>query len=174
MKMAVSNPSAFRCKIKNLDATLLLILNGQTENLPPNIPLCNGVKISTLSSGGILIHVAENITVPKPIQIVSAIQTDKPLKITQYFKVVLEKNASLTLLHCDDSLQKEQSDIINNVEITLAENARLDYYKMENKDAGSMLTNQIAVHQKAHTQFYSNVITFNAGKVNNFLHTYNF
>ena len=169
--MALSNPSAFRCKIKNLDATLLVILNGQTENLCPNTPLCNGVKISTLNNAdGILIHVAENITVPKPIQIVSAIQTDKPLKCTQYFKVVLEKNASLTLVHCDDSLQKEQSDIINNVEITLAEKARLDYYKMENKDAGSMLTNQVVVHQKAHAQFYSNVITFNAGKVNNFLH----
>ena len=171
MKMAVSNPAHFRCKIKNLDTILLVFIDGKTENMLSDTPLCNGVKISTITNG-ILIHVAENITATKPIQIVSAIQTEKPLKLTQHFKVILEKNASLTLAHCDDSLQKECTDIINNVEITLAENAHLNYYKMENKDAGSILTNQIVVHQKAYSQFYSNVITFNAGKVNNSLHVH--
>jgi Fe-S cluster assembly protein SufD len=170
-KMAVSNPASFRCKIKNLDTTLLVLVDGKTESLLPDTPLCAGVTFSALSSG-ILIRVAENVTVPKPLQIVSAIQTDKPLKLTQHFKVVLEKNASLTLAHCDDSLQKEQSDIVNNMEITLDENARMNYYKMENKDAGSMLTNQIVVHQKAYSQFYSNVITFNAGRVSNILHVH--
>jgi Fe-S cluster assembly protein SufD len=170
-KMAISNPAHFRCKIKNLDTTLLVILDGQTENVQPDTSLCDGVTFSSFNNG-ILIHVAENVAEKKPVQIVSAIETDQPLKLTQHFKVVLEKNASLTLAHCDDSLQKEQSDIMNHVEITLAENAHLNYYKMENKDAGSILTNQITVHQKAYSHFYSNVITFNAGKVNNFLHVH--
>jgi Fe-S cluster assembly protein SufD len=170
MKMATSNPSAFRCKIKNLDTTLFVFLDGATT---PHSSFLTpaGVTISTLSNG-ILIHVAENIAVNKPIQIVSAIQTDQPLKLTRQFKVVLEKNASLTLLHCDDSLQKEQTDIQNFVDVSLSENARLDYYKMENKSAGSILTNRIEVHQNSFSQFYSNVITFNAGKVNNFLHVH--
>jgi Fe-S cluster assembly protein SufD len=43
---------------------------------------------------------------------------------------------------------------------------------MENKSAESVLTNQIQVHQKTNSQFYSNIITFNAGKVNNFLHVH--
>jgi Fe-S cluster assembly protein SufD len=169
MKMAVSNPATFRCKIKNLDTFLWVLMDDKPPEWEQNIPLCEGVKISS-NENGILIYVSENIEVGKPIQIVSAIQTTQPLKVVRKFKVVLEKNASLTLVHCDDSLHKEQTDIHNFVEISLEHNARLNYYKMENKDAGSILTNTIEVQQNAYSQFYSNVITFNAGKVNNFLH----
>ena len=171
MKMERSNSSNFRCKIKNLDTILWVLVDGKKVDWQPIGTLCPGVKIySVKNQGDVLIHVAENVKADKPIQIVSAIQTENPLKLSLHYKIVLEKNASLALLHCDDSLQKEQSEIMNNIEISLSENARLDYYKMENKDAGSVLTNKIEVHQKAFSQFYSNVITFNAGKVNNFLH----
>jgi len=173
MKMANSNPTTFRCKIKNLDTTLLVLIDGKNTEFKPDELLCKGVKISfDENRNGISIHVTENVAVSKPIQIVSAIQTDQPLKLNQHFKITLEKNASLTLLHCDDSLQKEHSDIHNFVEVTLAENAHLHYYKMENKSAGSVLTNQIQVNQKSSSHFYSNVITFNAGKVSNFLHVH--
>jgi Fe-S cluster assembly protein SufD len=170
-KMAASDHTSFRCKIKNLDTLLRVLIDGKHAEFIPDELLSEGVKISS-TPDGIIIHVAENISVNKSVQIVSAIQTDKPLKLTQHFKIVLEKNASLTLLHCDDSLQKEQTNILNNVEITLAENAHLNYYKMENKSAESVLINQIQVHQKTFSRFYSNVITFNAGKVNNSLHVH--
>jgi Fe-S cluster assembly protein SufD len=171
MKMADANPTSFRCKIKNLDTILWWLIDGENAELKCDTPLYKGVNVSS-NENCIFIHVDANVAVTKPIQIVSAIQTDKPLKLTRQFKIILEKNASLTLLHCDDSLQKEQTNILNNVEITLAENAHFSYYKMENKDASSVLTNRIEVHQKAFSQFYSNVITFNAGKVNNFLHVH--
>ncbi|MCL2246687.1 MAG: Fe-S cluster assembly protein SufD [Lentimicrobiaceae bacterium] len=168
--MTEPNPSAFRCKIKNLDTALWVLINGKSIKCESIASFCEGVTITAIENRNtISIHVAENVVVNKPIQIVSAIQTDKTLKLTQQFKVILEKNASLTLMHCDDSLQNEHSDIQNHVDITLAENSQLNYYKMENKSAGSVLTNHIEVHQSAHSQFYSNVITFNAGKVHNFL-----
>jgi Fe-S cluster assembly protein SufD len=167
-KMGLSDANTFRCKIKNLDTVLWVLMDGRLQH---ETPVCEGVTLSLIeNNAGVLIHVDENVVVNNPIQIVSAIQTDKPLKVTQQFKIIVEKNASLTLVHCDDSLQKECTDIVNIVEITLAENAVMNYYKMENKDAGSMLTNKIEVHQKAYSHFYSNVITFNAGKVHNFLH----
>jgi len=167
--MTTCNPTPFQCKIKNLDTDLWVLIDGKNAEFQSDKTIFEGVKIDTLENG-LQIHISENITVIKPIQIVSAIQTKKPVKLSQQFKIALEKNATLTLVHCDDSLQKEQSNILNNVEIILAENAILNYYKMENKDAGSILTNRIEVHQKSFSQFYSNVITFNAGKVNNFLH----
>jgi Fe-S cluster assembly protein SufD len=171
MKMTSSNSSSFRCKIKNLDTFLWVLIDDTCAEKEQHTLLCEGVNISyNKNQNKILIHVAKDIGVCKPIQIVSAIQTDRTLKFTRQFKIVLEKNASLTLLHCDDSLQKEQTDIHNFVEIYLAENARMDYYKMENKDAGSILTNRIVVNQNAYSQFYSNVITFNVGKVNNYLY----
>ena len=170
--MANSNPTSFQCKIKNLDTLLRVLVDGKNTDIKHNEKDCEGVTLASIEENKLIIHVAENVTVSKPIQIVSAIQTDQPLKLTQYFKIALEKNASLTLLHCDDSLQKEHTDIQNFVEISLAENAHLNYYKMENKSTGSVLTNQIQVNQQAFSHFYSNVITFNAGKVSNFLHVH--
>jgi len=171
MKMADNNPTSFRCKIKNLDTSLSVLMDGKIVDNQNSELLEKGVSIISIENENCLqISVTENVTVNKPIQIVSAIQTVKPLNFAQSFKIVLEKNSSLTLLHCDDSLQKEQTDIVNNVEIYLADNAVLNYYKMENKDAGSVLTNNIEVHQKTRSQFYSNVIAFNAGKVKNLLH----
>jgi len=167
----MKDSAVFQCKIKNLDTSLWVLMDGKIADNRKDEFLEKGVVITSNECENCLqIHVAENVTVNKPIQIVSAIQTVEPLNFTQNFKIIIEKNASLTLLHCDDSLQKEQTNLLNNVEITLAENAVMNYYKMENKDAGSVLTNQIQVHQKAGSHFYSNVITFNAGKVNNFLH----
>ena len=170
MKMANSNSTVFRCKITNLDTALWVLMNGKSVASEHIESLCEGITITALENqNGLSIHVNENIAVSKPVQIVSAIQTDQPLQLVQHFKITLEKNASLTLVHCDDSLQKEYSDIHNYVDITLAENATMNYYKMENKSAGSVLTNKIEVNQKAYSQFYSNVITFNAGKVSNLL-----
>jgi len=167
----MKDATVFRCKIKNLDTILWVLMDGKINGFQGDEGLCDGVKIYSVENENCLqIHVNENVTVNKPIQIVSAIQTNQPLELIQNFKIILEKNASLTLVHCDDSLQKEQTVLVNNVEIMLAENAVMNYYKMENKDAGSALTNKINVEQKAGSQFYSNVITFNAGKVNNFLY----
>ena len=167
----MKDSTVFRCKIKNLDTALWVLMDGKIAEFQSDITLEKGVSITSIENENCLqIHVAENVTVNKPIQIVSAIQTAQPLNFIQNFKIILEKNSSLTLLHCDDSLQQEQTVLTNNVEITLAENAVMNYYKMENKDAGSVLTNKINVEQKAGSHFYSNVITFNAGKVNNFLH----
>jgi Fe-S cluster assembly protein SufD len=171
MNMPDTNPNNFRCKIHNLDTLLWVLVDGKITAQQNEEFLEKGVIITSIENENCLqICVAENITVNKPIQIVSAIQTTQPLKLKQNFKIILEKNASLTLVHCDDSLQKEQTNIVNNVEILLAENANMNYYKMENKDAGSILTNKIVINQKTGSHFYSNVITFNAGKVNNFLH----
>jgi Fe-S cluster assembly protein SufD len=167
----MKNTTVFRCKIKNLDTDLWVLMNGIITGVQKNEKLENGVFIiPNYENNGLQIHISENVKVNKPIQIVSAIQTQKPLNIIQNFKITLEKNASLTLVHCDDSLEKEETNILNNVEITLSEKAEMNYYKMENKDAGSVLTNKFTIHQKSYSRFYSNMITFNAGKVNNFLY----
>jgi len=169
--MAANNSTTFQCKIKNLDTFLWVLIDGKNAEIKHNEPLYEGVTIAK-NEERIEIHVAESVKVHKPIQIVSAIQTLQSFKLTQYFNIRLEKNATLTLLHCDDSLQKESSDIFNHVAIHLAENAHLNYYKMENKSAESVLANQIHVRQKKYSQFYSNVITFNAGKVINSLYVH--
>ena len=66
-----------------------------------------------------------------------------------------------------------KKSFINNVTKTyLDESAKFFYYKMENKDADSLLFNELEVMQKAHSEFYSNAMTFNAGYIRNRLNVY--
>ena len=120
-----------------------------------------------LFSDGIFIYIPENVHVKKPIQIVSVAEGNKNLMIQHRHLVVVDKNASLSFIHCDDSLGEEKSLINNVIEISLAENALLHYYKMENKDAASLLMNNATVSVAKNAQFYSHAITFNGGYIRN-------
>ena len=112
---------------------------------------------------GLFVYVPENVTVEKPIQLISLTDSPDELMINNRHLIVLEKNAELSFVQCDDSIQFKKSFINNVTQIHLAEDARLSYYKMENKNPESMLFNEVDVEQKAHSQFYSNAMTFNTG-----------
>lgn len=120
-----------------------------------------------LFTDGIFIYVPDNVVVEKSIQIISVIDTLSKLFVQHRHLIVLGKNSSLSLVHCDDSIKEEHSFINNVMEVNLAENAQLHYYKMENKDAQTILVNNTFVQQSKDSRFISNMITFNSGYVRN-------
>lgn len=119
---------------------------------------------------GFFVYVPDQLSVEKPMQFVSIVNSQQKLMINNHNLVILGKHASLSLVQCDDSLHNDQSFINNVSEIILEEGAHLHFYKMENKDAQSMELNHIFVHQKAYSTFFSNAITFNAGFIRNMIH----
>lgn len=116
---------------------------------------------------GIFIYVPDNIVVEHPVQMLSLVNSKQNLLLQNRNVVVLGQNSRLSLIHCNDSIQYAKTLINNVTEIHLAENAHLNYYKMENKDADSILIDHIFVEAKSHADFTSNIITFNAGYVRN-------
>lgn len=119
---------------------------------------------------GFFVYVPDQVSVEKPMQFISIVNSSRKLMINNHNLIILGKHSSLSLVQCDDSLQHDQSFINNVSEIILQEGAHLHYYKMENKDAQSMELNHIFVHQKAYSTFFSNAITFNAGILRNMIH----
>lgn len=119
---------------------------------------------------GFFIYVPDNVTVEKPVQFVSVVNSQQTLMINNHSLMVLGKHAKLSVVQCDDSLQKDRSFCNHVIEVVLEEGAGLNYYKMENKDMNSMSLNHIFVHQKAYSKFMSNAITFNAGFLRNMIH----
>jgi hypothetical protein len=72
--MENSNPATFRCKIKNLDTQLWVLMDGVIAGVQKDGNLESGVSITTNEeANGLHIHISENVKVSKPIQIVSAI-----------------------------------------------------------------------------------------------------
>lgn len=119
---------------------------------------------------GFFVYVPDQVSVEKPMQFVSIVNSQRKLMINSHSLIILGKQSTLSLVQCDDSLQSDQSFSNNVIEIVLDESSRLHYYKMENKDAQSMELNHIFVHQKAYSVFRSNAITFNAGFLRNMIH----
>lgn len=119
---------------------------------------------------GIFIYVPDNTKVENPFQIVSLVNSREDLLVQNHNVIYVGNNSELSIIQCDDSTKYGKTFINVVTEITLSENARLRYYKTENKEAESMLFNHIFVNQKAYSQFHSNAITFNAGYVCNDIH----
>lgn len=119
---------------------------------------------------GIFIYVPDNVKVEQPFQIVSLVNSREDLLIQNHNVIRVGNNSELSVIQCDDSTKYGKTFINVVTEIALSENARLHYYKTENKEADSLLFNHIFVNQKAYSQFHSNAITFNAGYVCNDIH----
>ncbi len=119
---------------------------------------------------GIFIYVPDNVKAELPFQIVSLINSQDNLLVQNRNVIHVGKNSELSVIQCDDSIKYYNTFINIVTEIDLAENARLHYYKTENKEADSVLFNHLYVNQRNGSLFRANAITFNAGYVYNNTH----
>lgn len=119
---------------------------------------------------GVFIYVPDDVKVEKPFQIVSLINSREDLLVQNRHVIKMGRNAELSVIQCDDSTRYGKTFLNIVTEISLSENAKLHYYKTENKEADSLLFHHIFVNQKAYSFFHSNAITFNAGYVCNNIH----
>lgn len=121
----------------------------------------------TQYTDGIFIYVPDNVKVEHPFQIVSLVNSREDLLVQTRNIIHVGRNAELSLIQCDDSSKYGKTFLNIFTGIFLEENARLHYYKTENKEAESLLFHHINVYQKRYSFFLSNAITFNAGYVCN-------
>lgn len=116
---------------------------------------------------GLFIYVPEGVVIEKPIQLINIIDTNKPLFLQPRHLVIAEKNAGLTLVHCDHSLTHTQSFTNTVVEIFAEENAFVDHYKVQNKGKNSALVTSNFFYQKKNSRLLSHIITLNGGFTKN-------
>ncbi|MGI6320444.1 MAG: Fe-S cluster assembly protein SufD [Bacteroidales bacterium] len=116
---------------------------------------------------GAFVYVPEGVQISKPLQIVNIVNTKEDLLIQNRNLIIVEKNAALKLVHCDDSVTTTDTFINSVSEIYVGQNAEVSYYKLENKDSQSLLINSLYVKQENDSRFLSNGITFNSGVTRN-------
>ena len=118
---------------------------------------------AAFAQDGMFIYVPDNVKVDKPIQMVNIINIDENILVQPRNLIILGKNAHLTLVHCDDSIQHENSFINAVTEVFVDDNAGIDYYKLQNKDNDSTNLTHTIFEQKTGSKVNSNTITFNGG-----------
>jgi Fe-S cluster assembly protein SufD len=173
----------FSCKIKNLDAYLLILHNGVFDQKSiRQFPPPKGVEIvpagtSTSSVSAVAepveatradfkIIVASNTIVERPLQLINVIDSLESLDVAHSFEIVVGQGSSLTLVHCDESMNYAKNTIQSNISIELKPHSSLHYYNFQNINNHSTLNNQTDVKQHEHSRLISHTYTLN-GKILN-------
>ncbi len=125
---------------------------------------------SALFNDGYFIYVPDGVEHNRSLQMVSIIDTKKNIFANSRNLVLLGKNAKLRLVHCDDSMDFQDSFINNVTEINMEHGSKLDLYKLQNKDDAAAIMTNTFVHQAADSNFCSNTIVLNGGMVRNDTH----
>jgi Fe-S cluster assembly protein SufD len=134
-----------------------------------NIVEYNGLTAlnSALAHDGLFIYVPQNVHFETPLQLVNLIMHPQKVFVQTRNLIVLEEGSSLTFLQCDDSLQ-DNNTLTNSVsEFFIGKDARLDHYKLQNKDLSSVMFNTSFFHMEEGAKLNSNMITFNGGSIRN-------
>jgi Fe-S cluster assembly protein SufD len=116
---------------------------------------------------GFFVYIPDNIHCDKPVQMANVVKTDRNLFINTRNLIIVGKNASLKLIHCDDTLESKNTLINGITEIIVDENAQFDYFKLENKENNSVLLNEVNIYQYKRSLVTTNTNTFNGGVVHN-------
>ncbi len=125
---------------------------------------------TALYKDGYFIYVPDNVEHDRNIQVVNIIDSDDAVFCNTRNLVLLGKNAKLSLVHCDDSVSDNISFINNVTEVNIDCGAKLEFYKLQNKDDNSAVMTNTFVAQAQDSDFNSNTIILNGGMVRNDTH----
>ncbi len=116
---------------------------------------------------GLFVFVPEGVKVEKPIQLINIFDSQVPLLLQPRHLVIVEKNAELTLVHCDHSLTHKANLTNTVVEIIAGPGAVVDHYKIQNKGRSSALFTTTYLQLQKASRVASTIITLNGGFTRN-------
>jgi Fe-S cluster assembly protein SufD len=124
---------------------------------------------TAIAEDGVFIYIPDNVVVEKPVQLIKLVNK-RGLMLNTRNLIILGKNSSFTFLHCDDSINHDDSFINTLTEIHIGENATLDLYKLQNINDETALINNSFFNMERDSRLKVNVLSFNGGLIRNELH----
>jgi Fe-S cluster assembly protein SufD len=126
------------------------------------------ISVNTaLFQDGIFIKVPDGVQADRTLQIIKMIDRQEKSFVQSRNMIILGRNSSLNLMHCDDSINQFSSLINTVTEIFVGENAHLELYKLQNINNQSGLINSTFIRQEANSGIKTNTLTFNGGMIRN-------
>lgn len=125
---------------------------------------------TALVQDGVFIYVPDGVNARKTLQIIKMIDLEENLFVQNRNLIILGRNSSLSLMHCDDSINQHSSLVNTVTEIFVSEGARFELYKLQNLNDQSGLVNTTFIRQMADSTVKTNTLTFNCGLIRNTIH----
>ncbi|MDR0795140.1 MAG: Fe-S cluster assembly protein SufD [Tannerella sp.] len=123
-----------------------------------------------LVQDGFVLYVPQGVKVETPVQLVQIFRSDVDLMANRRMLIILEPEASAKLLVCDHSMDEVKFLGTQVVEIFAGENARFDYYDLEESSISTIRFSSVFVEQAAYSNVLVNGITLNNGLSRNDYH----
>ena len=135
------------CNIPNLETEKRTIVNGFGE--------------------GLNIEVAPGRVVERPIQIQSVVSTEYKSLVELHNTISVGPGARVKIIHYDDTVGDTRSLGNNDTHITIAEEADVEYYKLQNINNRSGLINKTYITMARGSRLRTCCITLNGGHIYN-------
>ncbi len=123
---------------------------------------------TALANDGIIVHVPENTTVEQPI-ILRMISDTREENVGSILRnlIVVGKNAEVKIAESFRTYGDNSTFVNTLTEISVAEDARVDYYKVQDESDNAYHIGTTNVLQKDKSYFYSATVTLNGGFIRN-------
>lgn len=116
---------------------------------------------------GLFIYVPQKIVLDKPIQIVNMVHAKEDLLLNARYLFVVEKQSEAQFLDCTHTLNCRTFLTNTVIELFVEENAKAEYYELQNQfDKSTILTN-LLVSQKRDSEVLTNILSLHAKKIRN-------
>ncbi|MCC6690215.1 MAG: Fe-S cluster assembly protein SufD [Bacteroidia bacterium] len=123
---------------------------------------------SALNANGLFIFVPENTVVEQPIHIINIITANELSLIQPRNLFIIEKNAEIKIIESLDAYKLSTNVVVNMVtEISVAEQSKVQYYKLQNDCEKIAQINTTQVYQLENSHFDTNTVTLNGDWVRN-------
>lgn len=122
---------------------------------------------TAFAKDGYFLYIPKNVVFEKPIQIVNLLKSESDCFVTQRNLVVVETGANAQLIICNHTLN--QNKYLSNAvtEIFVEDNARFDYYTLQNQHNDSTSLNSVFIQQDRDTNVNSHTMSLHGGTIRN-------
>lgn len=121
-----------------------------------------------LAQDGVFVHIAAGTVVDRPLQLINIFNSTAPTMASRRVLVIAERGAEARMLACDHTQERGVECLSNQViEIFVGENARFDWYDLEESSDSTSRVSQLFVDQQADSRFSANGTTLMAGRTRN-------
>lgn len=119
------------------------------------------------SNDGFFLYAPKGSKMDRPIQLINVLLSEEELMVQPRNLFILEEGSDVNIVVCDHTLS-EPKFLTNSVtEVEVGENARFDYFKVQNEHNASTQVSHTFIHQQANSNVRSMVVTLHGGLVRN-------
>lgn len=115
---------------------------------------------TAIAHNGLFIYIAENAQVQKPIQINNICSSHAYQIFQVHHLIVAEKFSNVSIVETFYTLKNSKPYLLNTVsEVTVGQNAFVNYYKLQNESELAVQINTTQVSQQQQSHFDTNTVT---------------